>query len=178
MNRTLRLVLIAATMTAFLIGMIVDHAVRRASGTEVILDLEPVDPRDLLAGYYVIVSTPLHLLEPDSVGGDDAFNPGDDLYVLVEEGEDGSWRALSIHRERPEAGVFLHGKVQHESETMIRADYNLERYYADEETAQALELRRRDDVGSMRLIVSVGPDGRALIRGLEIDGDRHIAPLF
>lgn len=178
MNRTIRLVLITAAMTAFLIGMVVDHAVRRASGTEVILDLEPVDPRDLLAGYYVIVSTPLHTLEPDSLAGDDAFAAGDDLYAIIEEDEDGSWRAVSIHLSRPEAGVFLHGKVQYASETMIRANYNLERYYADEETAQALELRRRDDIESMRLIVSVGPDGRALIRGIEIDGERHIEPLF
>lgn len=178
MNRTIRLTLVAAAMTAFLIGMVFDHATRRASGTEVILDLEPVDPRDLLAGYYVIVSTPLHLLEPDSLGGDDSFATGDDIYALVEEDEEGVWQAVSIHRERPEAGVFLHGKVQHGSETMIRADYNLERFYADEETAQALELRRRENIDSMRLIVSVGPDGRAIIRGLEIDGQRRTVPLF
>lgn len=178
MNRTIRLTLVAAAMTAFLIGMVFDHATRRASGTEVILDLEPVDPRDLLAGYYVIVSTPLHLLEPDSLGGDDSFATGDDIYALVEEDEEGVWQAVSIHHERPEAGVFLYGKVQHGSETMIRAGYNIERFYADEETAQALELRRRENIDSMRLIVSVGPDGRAIIRGLEIDGQRRTVPLF
>lgn len=178
MNRTLRLVLIAAAMTAFLAGMVGDHAARRASGTEVILDLEPVDPRDLLAGYYVIVSTPLHLLTPAELAGDRAFSRGDDIYVLIEAGSDGAWQAVSLHRQRPEAGVFVHGKVQYASGEMIRADYNLERFYADEATAQALELRRRTSVDSMRLIVSVGSDGRAIIRGLEIDGERRIAPLF
>jgi len=178
MNRTLRLFLIVAAMTAFLIGMVVDHATRRASGTEIILDLEPVDPRDLLAGYYVIVSTPLHLLTPDSLGGTDTFGRGDDLYAVVEESWDGVWHAVSIHRERPETGVFIHGKVQYATETVIRADYNLERYYADEEMAQAIELRRRENIDSMRLIVSVGSDGRAIIRGLEINGERRIVPLF
>lgn len=178
MSRTLRLVLIALAMTAFLVGMVADHANRRASGTDVILDLEPIDPRDLLAGYYVIVSTPLHQLETADLDGDSEFSTGEDIYVSIESRGDGAWQAVSLHRDRPGTGVFIHGKVQYAFEETIRAEYNLERFYADEATARALELRRRDDIGSMRLIVSVGSDGRAIIRGLEINGERRIAPLF
>jgi len=178
MSRTMRLISIAAVMTLFLIGMVVDHAVRRTSGTEVILDLQPVDPRDLLAGYYIVVSTPLHRLSVEELAGDDTFDVSDDIYVIVEEVENGSWQPISIHRSRPDGGLYIHGKVQRATETDIRAEYNLERFYADQDTALALDQRRREDGSSMRLILSVGADGRALIHGIEIDGERQIVELF
>ncbi|WP_420433117.1 GDYXXLXY domain-containing protein [Hyphobacterium sp.] len=178
MSVMMRLIAIAAAMSAFLIVIIGDHQVRRMSGTEVILDLEPVDPRDLLAGYYVIISTPVHRIRYEAVGGDTDFALHDDVFVAVAANPNGSWAPVSIHRERPVAGVFLRGKVQSVGGDALNADFNIERYYANEATAQALEARRREDRDSLRLIVSVGADGRALIRGLEIDGEREIAPLL
>jgi uncharacterized membrane-anchored protein len=172
MSQIVRLILISAGMTAFLVGMVVDHHVRRSTGTEILLDLEPVDPRDLLAGYYVIISTPLHSVDPEQVGGEADFERSADIYVVVEPDGGGSWQPVSIHSERPAAGIFVHGKVQWAGPDTIRAHFNLERYYADAETAQALEIRQQARRESLRLIVSVGSDGRAIIRGLEIDGER------
>jgi len=178
MTRTIRLILIAAAMTVFFVGMVVDHTVRRATGTEVMLDLEPVDPRDLLAGYYIILSTPLHRIEIESVSGDDEFQPGNDIFVVIEADELGNFQPTAIYGAAPEAGLFIRGKVQRAHGTFVRAIYNLERFYADEETAQELETRRRENTDRLRLIVSVGSDGRALIRGLEIDEERQIDDLF
>ncbi len=174
MTRMLRLILAAAAMTLFLVAMITDHQVRRQAGTEVLLDLEPVDPRDLLAGYYVIISTPLHNIDPSDIDGDNDFDPGDDVFVVLEPSADQNWQAVSIHQARPQEGLYVHGKVRYAHDTTLRARFNIERYYADEDTAQALEARRRANRSSMRLIISVGDDGRALIRGLEIDGERHL----
>lgn len=178
MTMLLRLTLIAAAMSAFLIFMVVDHHWRRSAGTEIILDLEPIDPRDILAGYYVIIRTPLHQLDPGALGGSDTFEAGDDIFVVIDGSEADGWRPLSIHPQRPGAGQYIYGKVERAWAEGIRIRYNLERYYADEETAQALERRQLDNRDSMRLIVSLGDDGRALIRGLEIDGERHIDDLF
>ncbi len=174
MTRMVRLIIAAAAMTLFLVAMIADHQFRRHSGTEVLLDLEPVDPRDLLAGYYVIITTPLHNLDPSEMGGDNSFDQGDDVFVLLEPSANENWQAVSIHRERPPNGLFVHGRVQYANDSTMRARFNIERYYADEATAQALEERRRANLSSMRLIIAVGDDGRALIRGLEIDGERHL----
>lgn len=174
MTRMVRLLLVAAAMTFFLVAMIADHQFRRHSGTEVLLDLEPVDPRDLLAGYYVIITTPLHNLDPSDIEGDNTFGPGDDVFVVIEPSANQSWQAASIHRDRPQEGLYIHGKVRFARDTMMRAQFNIERYYADEATAQALEDRRRANLSSMRLVIAVGNDGRALIRGLEIDGERHL----
>ncbi|WP_394692177.1 GDYXXLXY domain-containing protein [Hyphobacterium sp.] len=174
MTRMARLLLAAFAMTLFLVAMIADHQFRRHIGTEVLLDLEPVDPRDLLAGYYVVITTPLHNLDPSGLEGDNQFDPGDDIFVALEPVADQSWRAVSIHRERPQDGLYVYGKVRYARDTTLRARFNLERYYADEATAQALEDRRRANRSSMRLIIAVGDDGSALIRGLEIDGERHL----
>jgi uncharacterized membrane-anchored protein len=178
MTRSFRLMLTAAAMTAFLVGLIADHHVRRANGAEILLDLEPVDPRDLLAGYYIVISTPLHSIDPEQLDGDNVFDAGGDIYVVVEAEADGSWQPVSIHSEQPVDGVFLLGKVQWASRNAIRVRYNIERFYADADTAQALEDIRRLNRASLRLIVSVGADGRAIIRGLEINGERQIDPFL
>ncbi|GJL97306.1 MAG: hypothetical protein DHS20C06_11230 [Hyphobacterium sp.] len=174
MNRTLRLIIVVASMSVFLVSMIVDHQIRRQSGTEVILDLEPVDPRDLLAGYYVIIQTPLHILDANALAGDDEFRPGNDIFVVLEPGADGDWHPTSIYHARPDDGIFIHGKVRRSWDETIFAHFNLERYYAHEETAQILEHRRRGNRDRLRWIVSVESDGRAIIRGLEINGERQI----
>lgn len=178
MKLTARLILVAGAMSAFLIAMIADHNIRRATGTEVIFDLEPVDPRDILAGYYVIISTPVHRMDLSETGGEDEFTAGNDIYVVVEPGDGGSWQPAAVYSRPPSEGVFLHGKVRSASAINVSAEFNLERYYADEDSARALDERRRTDRDSLRLIVSVGRDGRAIIRGLEIDGERVIAPLL
>ncbi|WP_421791222.1 GDYXXLXY domain-containing protein [Hyphobacterium sp.] len=178
MSLMLRLILVAAAMSVFLVAMVVNHHARRFSGTEIILDLEPVDPRDILAGYYVIISTPLHLLDPQALEGEDEFDAGDDIYVVVDGSPEDGWTAVSIHRERPENGLYINGKVERGWNESVRVRYNLERYYADEETAQALEQRQRDDRDSLRLIVSIDRGGRALIRGIEIEGERHLETLL
>ena len=50
--------------------------------------------------------------------------------------------------------------------------YNLEAYYAEADQARELDTMRNED--RLRLIVSLAPDGRAVIKGLEIDGERRI----
>lgn len=178
MKLSIRLILVAAAMSAFLIAMIADHNIRRTTGNEVILNLEPVDPRDILAGYFVILSTPIHQIDLVEIAGDDEFSADGDIYVVVEPGENGSWQPVAVYSAPPSDGLYIHGKVQSASAEHVSAHYNLERYYADEETARALEERRRTDRASMRLIVSVSGDGRAIIRGLEIEGERVIAPFL
>lgn len=60
--------------------------------------------------------------------------------------------------------------------TALSVVYNVERYYADRETALALEDLRLEN--RLRLIVSVGGDGSAVIKGLEIDGETRYDSLF
>lgn len=183
MSLTLRLLGIAVLMSLFLIGMVVTHASARAGGTEVRLSMEPVDPRDLLLGHYVVLQTPLHRLSLSEIGGDTehGWRPGERIWVALTESE-GVFNPVSIHRRQPD-GISIQGRVLHsapgwtmDAGTVLTVRYNLERYFASPEDALALEQLRNES--RLRLIVSVGSDGSAIIRGLEIDGEDHIDRLF
>ena len=130
------------------------------------------------------------------------WRAGERAFVTLEEDETGDWRPVGAFKARPESGVFLQGRVRFVSarsdmrETPGQDDaelgegrrerdaisgaerdvlsmvYNLEAYYAEADQARALDMMRNED--RLRLIVALAPDGSAVIKGLEIDGERRI----
>ena len=99
MSRVLRIVLIAAAMTGVLAAMVVLHAEARRSGSEIVLEMEPVDPRDILLGHYVQLVTPIHRIDTrDLPGPDTDWQAGDTIFVEVEPDALGNWQPISIHR--------------------------------------------------------------------------------
>tara|TARA_R110000744_G_scaffold50777_1_gene109658 strand:- start:6276 stop:6890 length:615 start_codon:yes stop_codon:yes gene_type:complete len=204
MNHLVRLGLIAAAMTAFLGYLVISHASARSSGTEVVLDVRGYDPRDIFLGHYSLIATELQQLDAAALAGDDEFDRGDPIFVMLAPGDDGNWRPVSLHAERPDAGTFIHGFVRssHRAapapteprtgeagdtvtaapEIWIRSAFNIERYYASREMAQQFEARLRelnpDGGNGVRLILSLPPNGDAIIKGFEIDGVRQIDRLW
>ncbi|WP_300529336.1 GDYXXLXY domain-containing protein [Maricaulis sp.] len=203
MSFTLRLGLIAAVMTGFLTLMLTTHAAKRASGTEVTIAVEGYDPRDPLLGYYSRIEISLARLDALQMDGEDEFVSGDVIYVSIAADADGVWTANALHRNRPPEGVVIRGYVtgttgepfewtnQVDPETgrtervrverdhvWIYVNYNLSRYYASRTTAQELDGILRDASQSPRLILSVQDNGDALIKGLEINGERSFERLW
>lgn len=197
MTAPVRLIAIALAMTGMLVVMAAGHALQRAGGEEVRLEMTPIDPRDLLLGHYATLATPLHRL--DLTGLTDTpgrFERGDSIYVTLVPDETGTWQAARVHDRHPGEGVVMRGMVRHADRLRDRrsrrdgADgddgvvfrhhvsvhYNLERYYAAHQDALALEHLR--DQARMRLIVSVSRSGAAVIKGLEIDGEDRLDRLF
>lgn len=198
MSHILRLGLIALAMTSFLSIMLTSHALQRAGGTEVMVAVEGYDPRDPLLGYYSRIRISLAELDALTLEGDNSFDRGDDIYVTVEAGADGVWAARALHQARPDSGTVIRGyvtgttgpafewvnqvepdsgevervRVERERQ-LIYVNYNLSRYYASRQTAQELDGILRDASQSPRLILSVQDNGDALIKGLEINGERR-----
>lgn len=204
MKTTARLALVAAAMTAFLGFLVVNHAAARANGTEILLDVRGYDPRDIFLGHYSMIATDLQLLNASELAGEDAFQTGDPLYVMLAPGEDGAWHPVSLQTTQPDNGAFIHGFVRSsytiesdwtDTETgerldepravhrvMVRGVFNIERYYASRDLAQAFEQRLRelnpDGDNGVRLILSLSASGDAVIKGFEIDGERRIDRLW
>lgn len=203
MSYLLRLGAVALLMSGFLTFMLVDHALRRAGGTEVILNVQGYDPRDPLLGHYSRIQIELWTLDAMALPGDDEFEVRDEIYVVIEPRDDGSWSAVALSQTRPSGGVFLHGLVTSISQTSgewqqrtdpetgetesvyvdgvqrrIYVNYNLNRYYASRDTAEALDAILRDESLTPRLIVSVQNNGDAIIKGLEIGGERQLDRLW
>lgn len=203
MSLLLRLLAVALVMSVILTGLVARHAWLRSSGQEIYLEMEPVDPRDVLLGHYVQLRTGLHQLDTSELDGPDTgWARGDRVYVALSETGTGAM-APSGASHQPPAWPFILGRVHSvrtqsdftEPEPLedgspgwrgdpipgterdtLQVRYNLERYYAPSEQALALEAMRTQD--RLRLIVSVADDGSAIIKGLEIDGEPQYDTLF
>lgn len=203
MSILVRLLAIALVMSAILAGLVARHAWLRENGQEIYLAMEPVDPRDLLLGHYVILRTGLHQLDTAALDGpDEGWVRGEAVFVSLRETEDGSMVATGVFQDPP-APPFIQGRIAYVATQSDFADpepledgspgwsrepipgteraqlevrYNLERYYAPRDHALELEAMRTEN--RLRLIVSLGPDGNAVIKGLEIDGAPRYDALY
>lgn len=203
MKLLLRLLAVALVMSAILAGLVARHAWLRSSGQDIYLEMEPVDPRDVLLGHYVALRTGLHQLDTADLDGPAAgWARGDTVYVALSETETGAMAPAGVSHQRPD-WPFIQGRV-HSVRTqpdftepepledgspgwggeaiagterdILQVRYNLERYYAPSDQALALEAMRTED--RLRLIVSLADDGSAVIKGLEIDGEPQYDTLF
>lgn len=185
---SVRTLLILVAMTLFLGAMTGLQLNARSSGTEVLLAARPIDPRDLFRGYYVRIGLDISELDAAELDGADDFAPGDRIFVTIEADADGVWLPVSLARNRPAEGVAVQGRVTSVREAgewdreedrfgpFISARYNLESYFADEAEAKRLETKLRE--GAFRVIAAVGPDGSAVIKGVEVDGEKVYDRLF
>ena len=186
MSHTNRLLIIAGLMTAFLVFMLGSNTLRRSGGAEVTLAVTGYDPRDPFLGHYSRIQLDIATLNMRELGGSNDLRTDDHVYVVLIPGEGGTWQASALSRERPDVQPAILGLVTNvyssgrgeERRDMVRIDYGLNRYFADRETALELDSILGDENRTPRLIVSVPSDGRALIKGIEIDGEPHYERLW
>jgi len=162
--------------TMLLAWLIVDRAMLLSGGKEISLDVVPVDPRDFLRGDYVVLSYDISRLNQSEFDGDSDFDSGDSIYVSLEPDGD-SWRAQEIFHEEPSGGLFLRGTVKRRRDgsgdcnadrcQVLTVEYGLERFFVPEGQGRDLETLRNDQ--KMRVIASVGENGRSALKRLLID---------
>ncbi len=201
MTKTMRIVVLALAQFLLLGGMIAGYAWDLTRGTEIIVETQPVDPRSLFRGNYVRLGYAFTEV-PATVADPDCYRPGESVYVDLENRGEG-WLPVRASKTRLEAAntasrVTLQGRMttsvcydaaaprpttleapgaQTEAprRAPLRLDYGISAYFAAPETAQALERRMRGREGeeALRMILSVPPSGRALIKGTVIDGEKR-----
>lgn len=176
LRRPVNWMLAAALMLALQLGaigwIIHDRASILRSPTVITLRPEPVDPRDLFRGDYVILTYRINTLA--GAPGAEAAPRGEDVWVAIGQAADGAWRVGEISRERmaPSASrpVVLRAKIGGS-----RLTYGIERFYVPEGEGRALEeaLRRPADDEErvdIEVDVAVDADGRAAVKALRRDG--------
>lgn len=189
-----RFVLVAALAVALVqIGvlswMIAGRAAILRDGAEIVLAVEPVDPRSLLRGDYVrlaynISRVPRTLFAHPPPEADRHLRR--EVRVRLKPGADGVWQpVLAGHGEvlEPPPGA---GEVDIAgwSETRwtdtgpeVSVDYGIERFYVPEGEGRAIEENL--DLRAFRMHVAVGEEGTAQIKAL-YDGDTlvYAEPLY
>ena len=150
---------IVAAQLVFLIGFIGVREVALRTGTEVVLQTVPVDPRSLLQGDYAILDYEIARL-PDWMDG---FSAGRTVYVALQ--EDGAVWASSAYTEehsRVAGEVFIKGRIDRTG----HADFGIGTYFVPEGTGHIVE--RAQDV---KVVVSVDGNGHAVIKDVLVDGE-------
>jgi uncharacterized membrane-anchored protein len=182
--------LVALAQIGFLGWIIAGRAAVLRNGQDVVLKVEPVDPRDLLRGDYVWLGYEISSIlvkQITNVPAGQQWTEDGWIYVRVKKAEDGYWHLLSASFDAPLAAApaadeadlkgHVHDGQGLTGETSIRVDYGIERYYVPEGEGLAIEQDMR--VRSFGVRVALGSDGTPQIKAL-LDGDKPLyqEPLY
>lgn len=183
--------LLALVQVGFLGWMIAGRAAVLRDGREMLLKVEPVDPRDLLRGDYVILSyeisrIPLTIVSDIGEPGE-GFDAAGKITVRLGKDEDGYWRARSAWIRNAPAGaagpdeVDIAGQIPPLNlayiDREVRVTYGIERFYLPEGEGRAIERDMR--VRPFGVRVAVPASGGAQVKAL-MDGDQTLfqEPLY
>jgi uncharacterized membrane-anchored protein len=164
------LILVLALQTAWVLYTVATQEHALASGRDVMLETQRVDPRDMLRGDFLILnyeinSVPTNLFSPpvtmdlpDDTEVFVALKPGTNRFFVV--------ARASTNEFAPESGeVLLRGKSDPawwNTTNSIRVEYGLERYYVAEGTG--------NPAGKLTVRAIVSASGSAHIKEVFVDG--------
>jgi uncharacterized membrane-anchored protein len=165
---------------ALIAAMVIDRASILRTGTEIMLQTRPIDPRDFLRGDYVALRYDISTIPPDAFGGTTAIGKNAPIYVKLAPKPDGFYAVVSAHPDpvAVAAGeVLIRGRLtagfdcDHSVRTACApatVAYGLERYFVPEGEGGAIEAARNEH--KVSVVAAVKAPGRAAIKRLLIDG--------
>ena len=190
MSKRIGLAIAVVLQSLALVGMVGIKQWTLATGTPVLLETEPVDPRSLFRGDYVRLAYRIGTFDLTRIAGDDAFEKHDRVHVLLRQGER-YWEAVSIHRDRPEVPpgqVAIKGRVEYLGANFLPGEdvpiqhgitirYGIENYFVPEGTGGDLE--RPPEGEEVSILVAVDRYGNAGIKAVLVDDEvRYEERLF
>ncbi len=175
----------AGLQTLALVAMIGVQQYTLNEGTPVLLETEPIDPRSLFRGDFVILNYAISDLPRRLPGGELDWRRRDTAHVVLKPGEP-YWRAVSIHRARPDVEpgqVAIKAEVTYvdvrsprdpdaeesgEIELAIRVRYGIEAYFVPEGEGRAIE--RPADGETIDILAAVDRFGNAAVKSVLVNG--------
>ena len=147
----------AAAQVLLLMGLIADREYVLRTGTDVVLQTVPIDPRSLFQGDYAILDYRISRLPHDT-----RFPVGRTLYVTLVQRDD-VWEGLNPATGKPSDSdvVFIKGTVDRPG----HVDFGIGTYFVPEGTGLAIER-----AGDVKVVVSVDKRGKAVIKDVLVDG--------
>jgi len=165
-------ILTAVIWLIIILGMIGVKEFTIRTGTEVLLKTQPVDPRDLFRGDYVILSYEITRLQANI--SEFEINNGDQVYIGLTVDEEGYASAYKIFKQPP-IGLYIKGTAtiigtgfgNFEGTRWLNINYGIENYFVPE--GEGREIERAWDQ-ELVVKVTIDKNGNALIRTLYLDG--------
>ena len=162
-----------------LVLMVADRMQILREGREVTLQTQPVDPRDLLRGDYVVLRYDISQLPAGALAGQSSAERNPIVFVKLAPNVAGVYEAVSVHAApvavtAPE--ILIRGRVTYSCGSTNRTfcdkltiRYGLESYFVPEGEGRKLEQARNQQ--KLRVVAAVLPSGRAAIKRLLLDGE-------
>jgi uncharacterized membrane-anchored protein len=181
---------LALVQIGFLSWIIAGRAAILRDGKEVLLKVEPIDPRDLLRGDYIFLGYEISRIPVKLIANipADKFTSNDsELVVRLKKAADGYWQpsaawfdAVPGPAASDEADIVGHvadGWDLRGQDMTIAPDYGIERFYLPEGEGLAIQNDMR--VRPFGVRVALAADGTAQIEAL-MDGDKTLfeEPLY
>ena len=169
-----------ATLVAFIVAVVIQILIlvavparkvfTMATGKTVVLKVRPVDPYSILSGYYATLGFDISRVEgfPNVRGMSQGFSDGASLYAIVEKGDDGTWKPISLEQELPAnlpdnraalLGRLNNGVIQ----------YGIEEFYIPEAQRERIAEDLSRNVEKARVEVKVDRSGHAALERLRIE---------
>lgn len=168
---TLAVAAIALVQTSVLAYMVIDRIQLLRKGREIVLSVLPYDPRDLFRGEYVRLNYSITQVSM-ATAGQAPVRPNETLYVTLEKSAEGEWRAVAasrtLKREEGPDRVVLKARALWGWPGPVTVRYGIESYFVRQGEGPKLEATARER--KLAVLVAVGSDGTAAIKGLIIDG--------
>lgn len=186
--------LAAAIQVALLAWMVVDRALILARGSELTLNAQPVDPRDLLRGDYVSLRYDIGSVDvvrlkiPVEDMQTGRLARGHRVWVTLRRLDGGGLQPVAVNEAPVAVGdgnILIAGRSQgcgwrqgtNSVCPELRVDYGIESYFVPEGEGRNIEMAAR--AGRVQVVAAVTPDGRAAIKRLLLDGQPvYDEPLF
>jgi|WetSurMetagenome_2_1015567.scaffolds.fasta_scaffold21894_3 uncharacterized membrane-anchored protein len=139
-----------------------------ATGRTIFLKITPVDPYNIMSGYYMTLN--YDISRPQSLVYDATVPDEGPAFVVLAEGDDGCWHATSVHAEWPKdvpAGHVVIRGTRH----WPSIEYGIESYFVPETMRNEVAADFRKNMTSAKAEVKVDASGRAAIVRL-VFGDK------
>ncbi len=137
------------------------------TGDEILLKTQPVDPRDLFRGDYVILRYDISTISTDTLtyqGSD--FKEDDKIYVLLNVNDQKIGTLNNIDKNKPSGGIFIEGTVKSAYDNRLNVEYGIESYFVPEGKGKEIER----NLGKIYTKIAVDNFGNAVIKSLVLDG--------
>jgi uncharacterized membrane-anchored protein len=169
MNRhALYFVLAVAAQVLILAAVPAQKIYTRATGRSVTLKIRPVDPYNVLSGYYVRLN--YEIANPPSFADSYGDYQGERVYAILERRADGEWSPVSLSKSHPanlpENRIAIRGSYSYS-----RIEYGIEEFFIPEDKRAEIEQGLWKNRDQARVEVKVDSEGNAALVRLLI-GDR------
>lgn len=156
MKRQTKALLIILTIWAvILFGLIISKEITIQTGKKLMLQAQPVDPRDVFRGDYVVLTykdlSVIKQADLEHKYVESSLEKWNNLYVLLDTKDKyprpiGVYRTIASLKNKSQKGLFLRGYLTELSNKELKIDYGIEHFFLPEGEGLKIERTTKADI--------------------------------